>query len=247
MHSPTAEADRSLSSIDNDPASQPAIVCARHLTKSFRRGTESIAVVARADIAVAAGEWVAIVGRSGSGKSTLLQMLGGLITPSSGDVAIAGHSLIGRSESARAVLRRRQVGYVFQRYNLIDELSVVDNVSLPLRLLGTSRRQARIRARHALTELGLGGDLDRAPCHLSGGEQQRAAIARALIARPAVVLADEPTGALDSRSADTVINCFVHARQAGQAIVMVTHDPSVAAVADRVLEMVDGTLRLQAS
>jgi putative ABC transport system ATP-binding protein len=209
---------------------------------SKRHGGEARLVVDRVQLAVARGEWLAIMGPSGSGKSTLLHLLGGLIVPTAGSVWLSGVEISGRSESERAKLRRRHVGYVFQRYNLIDELAIVDDVGLPLRLRGVRRRHARREASALLDRLGLGERTGARPAELSGGEQQRVAIARALVAAPSVVLADEPTGALDSASAAAVLALLREACDRGQTIVMVTHDAAVAARADRTLHMSDGVL-----
>jgi putative ABC transport system ATP-binding protein len=215
-------------------------VAAHDLSKRY--GASDRVVVDRVELRVDAGEWLAIMGPSGCGKSTLLQLLGGLITPDAGTVRIAGMDIADASESRRARIRRRHVGYVFQQYNLIDELTVVDDVSLPLRLNGIGARRARREATEALARLGLDARRHARPAELSGGEQQRVAIARALIAQPAVVLADEPTGALDSSASGTVIDLLRDARDKGQTIVMVTHDVAVARAADRTLHMLDGTL-----
>jgi putative ABC transport system ATP-binding protein len=212
----------------------------RDLSKRYR--PEGRLVVDRVDVRVERGEWLAIMGPSGCGKSTLLQMLGGLTTPSAGTVELAGVSFSDRSESQRARLRRCHVGYVFQRYNLIDELRVVDDVSLPLRLNGTSARRARGAATELLERLGLAHAAQARPGELSGGEQQRAAIARALVGQPDIVLADEPTGALDSVAAQHVIELMTDASARGQTIVMVTHDASVAGAAHRLVHMTDGHL-----
>jgi putative ABC transport system ATP-binding protein len=213
---------------------------ARDLSKRYQ--PEGRLVVDGVDLRVERGDWLAIMGPSGCGKSTLLQMLGGLTTPSSGSVQLAGMSLSDGSESRRARIRRAHVGYVFQRYNLIDELCVVDDVSLPLRLNGVSGRKARSEATQLLERLGLPDAVNARPAELSGGEQQRAAIARALIGRPDVVLADEPTGALDSVAAQLVVALMTDASRRGQTIVMVTHDASVAGAAHRVVHMADGRL-----
>ena len=210
----------------------------RDLSKRYQ--PEGRLVVDRVSVRVDRGEWVAIMGPSGCGKSTLLQMLGGLTTPSGGTVELAGASFSACSESQRARLRRRHVGYVFQRYNLIDELRVVDDVSLPLRLNGVSARRARAQAMELLERLGLSHAAHARPGELSGGEQQRAAIARALAGGPDIVLADEPTGALDSVAAQRVIELMTDASAGGQTIVMVTHDPSVARAAHRIVHMTDG-------
>jgi putative ABC transport system ATP-binding protein len=223
-----------------DVASSSPLV-AHELSKRYR--PDGRLVVDRVTLRVGRGEWLAIMGPSGCGKSTLLQMLGGLTTPTSGTVRVAGTSLGDCSESRRARIRRRHVGYVFQRYNLIDELRVVDDVSLPLRLNGVPGRRARAEAAQLLERLGLAHAVHARPGELSGGEQQRVAIARALVARPDVVLADEPTGALDSVAAQCVIELLDDACRHGQTIVMVTHDASVAAAAHDVVHMVDGALR----
>jgi putative ABC transport system ATP-binding protein len=191
---------------------------------------------------VTAGEWVAVMGRSGSGKSTLLHLLGGLDVPTAGSVEIAGTVISRRSESWRARFRRRHIGYVFQQYNLVDDLTVAGNVELPLRLVGRSRRRARQEARRLLARIGLEDRATASPAELSGGEQQRVAIMRALAAEPSLLLADEPTGALDSQAAAIVVDLLGAARRQGQTIIMVTHDASVAAAADRVVEMSDGRL-----
>lgn len=220
-----------------------ALVLARGLQKSYESGTRRVAAVRGVDLDVAAGEWVAVMGPSGCGKSTLLHLVGGLDVPDAGEVTVAGEAVTGRSEAHRAVLRRRLIGYVFQAYNLVPDLSVAENVELPAQLAGASRRTARARAAELLDELGLGGLAPSSPAELSGGEQQRVALARALVNRPPLLLADEPTGALDTESAATVLAMLKRSHAEGQAIVLVTHDHRVAAAADRVLVMQDGTIR----
>ena len=194
------------------------------------------------DLQVGVGEWVAVMGPSGCGKSTLLNLLGGLDRPDQGRVELDGVDLGGLDETARAKLRRRHVGFVFQFANLLPHLDVAANVALPARLIGAGRRAARLRVRELLGALGLTELADRFPSELSGGEQQRVAVARALTNRPAVVLADEPTGALDSDSARDVLTLLRRVHADGQAIVMVTHDHRVAAAADRVVMMQDGVI-----
>ena len=219
------------------------LVVARGLVRSYATGTRRVDAVRGVDVDVAAGEWVAVMGPSGCGKSTLLHLLGGLDVADAGEVTIAGEALAGRSESERAVLRRRLVGYVFQAYNLVPDLSVAENVELPAQLAGSSRRAARQRAAELLAELGLDDIGDVAPGELSGGQQQRVALARALVNRPPLLLADEPTGALDTESAAVVVGLLRRYHAEGQSIVLVTHDHRVAAAADRVLVMQDGTIR----
>lgn len=221
-------------------AAPPAPITCRGVHKSYRGGGRDTHVLRGIDLDVAPGEWVAIMGPSGSGKSTLLHLVGGLDTPDDGSVLVAGEDIGRMSETQRALLRRRHVGYVFQFFNLVSDMSVADNVELPLLLMGARRRDARTRARELLDELGIGDALDAAPSELSGGQQQRVALARALANRPAVLLADEPTGNLDTESARQVLALLREEHAAGQTIMMVTHDARVAAVADRVLVMQDG-------
>jgi putative ABC transport system ATP-binding protein len=188
---------------------------------------------------------VAIMGPSGCGKSTLLHLLGGLDVPTRGEVFLDGERLDSLSETRRAVLRRREVGYVFQFFNLIANLSVRDNVELPVLLVGRSPGQARARCDELLGRLGLEGYGDRAPSELSGGEQQRVALARALANEPTVLLADEPTGNLDSSASSEVVGLLGECHAAGQTIVLVTHDPGVAATAGRTVRMKDGSILVE--
>jgi putative ABC transport system ATP-binding protein len=192
------------------------------------------------DLDVAPGEWVAIMGPSGCGKSSLLHLLGGLDTPDAGTVAVDGEDLAGLSETRRALLRRTRIGYVFQFFNLVQDFSVAENIELPMLLAGVGRAAARHRRNELLEAVGLADIADAPPSELSGGQQQRVAIARALANRPRVLLADEPTGNLDTDSARGVLALLRAQHQAGQTIVMVTHDARVAAAADRVLVMEDG-------
>jgi len=193
---------------------------------------------------VGAGEFIAIVGESGSGKSTLLNLIAGLETPDSGTVHIGGTDLMALDDDARTELRRARVGFVFQSFHILPHLTVAQNVELPLVLLGTGVAERRARTAGMLRAVGLGDRLDSAPRELSGGELQRVAVARALVHRPALVLADEPTGNLDPDTAGTVLALLAaQVRAAGAAGVLVTHSASAAARADRVLELDHGLLR----
>jgi len=210
------------------------------LEKSFGSGAP---LIAGADLEVAAGEWVAIVGESGSGKSTLLNVIAGLDRPDRGEVLLEGRALDYGDDDALALWRRRHVGFVFQSFHLLPYLSVAENVALPLALLGVAAGERRSRAAQGLASVGLAGFGDRKPATLSGGEMQRAAIARALIHRPRLLLADEPTGNLDAANAAAVLDCLAAAvRQANAAALMVTHSPVAAGRADRVLRLAAGTL-----
>jgi putative ABC transport system ATP-binding protein len=190
---------------------------------------------------VRAGEAVAVMGPSGCGKSTLLNMVAGLDRPTSGTVEVRGQDLGMLNETKLALFRRHHVGMIFQFFNLIDDLSALDNVALAAQLTGTSARQARRRALELLDELGVADRKDMYPAVLSGGERQRIAVARALMNRPALLLADEPTGALDSRSGEQVMDLLIDLNQIGQTLLIVTHDPHLATrCASRLIEVADG-------
>jgi ABC-type lipoprotein export system ATPase subunit len=213
---------------------------ARGVIKTYGQGRAAVRVLSGVDLEVAAGELVAIVGRSGSGKSTLLQLLGGLDRADAGEIAIDGIRLDRARESVLIRLRREKVGFVFQDFHLLPELSGIDNVLLPARLSG--REGARRRATELVAGLGLSGVADRLPVVLSGGEQQRLAIARALVNDPVLVLADEPTGNLDTESGAVVLELLRDVARAGKAVVLVTHEQSAVDCADRVLQLRDGRL-----
>ena len=210
---------------------------------AYERGPARITVLRGIDLAVEAGEVVAVQGRSGSGKTTLLQIAGALATPAAGTVRIGGRRVDGLDAAARARLRRTTIGFVFQAFHLLPGLSVLDNVALPLLLDGCRRSRARIAAAALVEEVGLADRANHRPAELSGGEAQRVAVARALVSQPAVVLADEPTGNLDDGSATSVLDALVgRARARGICCVVATHDAGVAARADRTLALTDGLL-----
>ena len=212
------------------------------VSKSFHSGPRAVAAVRSIDFSVGAGEWVAIMGPSGSGKSTLLQLMAGLDVPDTGTIQVGGTPIERMSETGRAVFRRRRIGYVFQFFNLIGNLTAEANIELPMLLVGTPHRTARARARELLEALQIADAAHAVPSELSGGQQQRVAIARALANRPDVLLADEPTGNLDSASALGVIALLTEQHRAGQTIVMVTHDQGVASAAERIVVMRDGMI-----
>ncbi len=186
------------------------------------------------------GEFVAVMGPSGCGKSTLLNLVAGLDTPTEGEVAVAGESLTGKDENDLARMRRKHIGIVFQFFNLLEGMSVLENVTLPAIVAGAPRKQAETRARDLLDLLGLADKTGKAPGVLSGGQRQRLAIARALANQPTLLLADEPTGALDSGGGAEVMELFRRLHKDGQTIMLVTHDDEVAAAADRIVQMRDG-------
>jgi ABC-type lipoprotein export system ATPase subunit len=228
-----------------EPDADLSILLAQQLEKRFAGGgaAEGVTAVLDVNLAVETGEFVAITGASGSGKSTLLHMLGGITRPSAGRVLLEGIDLATLDDDALAAIRRRRIGFVFQRYNLLPELSLAENVGLPLVLDGRPEARCRTAALAALAAVGMGHRADHRPDALSGGEQQRGAIARALVTEPAILLADEPTGALDSVNSANVLQLLqrlVQERQ--QTVIMVTHDPGTAAAADRIVRMKDGRI-----
>ena len=219
-----------------------AIIEARGLERTYEEAGAAVRALAGVDLAVERGEFVAVMGPSGSGKSTLLHLLGGLDRPSGGELWLDGERVDGLSEGAWAKRRRRQVGYVFQFFNLISNLSASGNAELPALLAGVPAGEARARRERLFDSLGIADRAGAVPARLSGGEQQRVALARALINDPALLLADEPTGNLDSRAAAEVLALLAESHARGQTIVLVTHDPRVAATADRVVRMRDGVI-----
>jgi putative ABC transport system ATP-binding protein len=199
-------------------------------------------------LSIRAGEAVAVMGPSGSGKSTLLNMIAGLDRPTAGSVTVHGDDLGAMNETRLALFRRRRIGMIFQFFNLLDDLPALDNVALSAQLTGTSAAQARRRALELLDELGIAGRRNIYPAQLSGGERQRVAVARALMNRPALLLADEPTGALDSKSGEQVMDLLLDLNQIGQTLLLVTHDERLATrCASRLVELVDGRVAREAS
>jgi putative ABC transport system ATP-binding protein len=213
---------------------------ARGLAKTYDTGGAEVLALRGVDLAIERGEFVAIMGPSGCGKSTLLNLLAGLDRPTAGVVLLDGERIDQLSEAELARLRRRKIGFVFQFFNLLPTLSAVENVELPLLLVGRRRKEARRTANELMGELGVGDKYGAAPVQLSGGQQQRVALARALANTPDIVLGDEPTGNLDSAAAREVLGLLRAARDRGQTLLIVTHDARVAAAADRVITLRDG-------
>lgn len=225
-----------------DPLSAPVVLEARNLSKSFRSGATVTPILKNIDLQICRGEFVALVGPSGSGKSTLLSILGLLDEPTSGDVLINGESVTRLTRKQLAAVRCQTIGYVFQSFNLLAGLSVVENVMLPGMLAGRSGRAQYDRAIDLLDQVGLAQLAKRVPSELSGGEQQRVAVARALFMNPDVILADEPTGNLDSKNGRKVIDALYALNAAGQTVVLVTHDRSIADSAPRLVALRDGQI-----
>ncbi len=220
-----------------------SLISAVNLTKVYGSGDTAVRALDNISLQVEPGEFVAVMGPSGCGKSTLLHLLGGLDRPTSGTVTIDGHSLSDLSDARLTELRRHKIGFIFQFFNLIPVLNAVENAALPVTLDGVRQAEAKERATKWLTRFGLGDRLDHRPDQLSGGQQQRVAVARALVADPALILADEPTGNLDTRSSEEIAALLRQvANEWGRSVVVVTHDPRIAAHADRIVFLKDGAI-----
>ncbi len=221
---------------------QVPVLAASNLSKTFTEGKNKVTILHGLELSVAAGEFVSIIGSSGSGKSTLLHLLGGLDLPTTGEVHVQGELLSAMNETQRGDVRNRSLGFVYQFHHLLPEFDAVENVTMPLLFRrDVNVDEARVRAVDLLKRVGLGHRLDHKPGELSGGERQRVALARALVTQPAIVLADEPTGNLDRRTASDILVLLGELRRdLGMALLIVTHDESLAGAADRVMHMQDG-------
>ncbi|MDQ6793829.1 MAG: ABC transporter ATP-binding protein [Chloroflexota bacterium] len=216
------------------------MIALHDVSRVYQMGRLEVQALAGVSMTVGAGEFVAIAGPSGSGKSTMMNIVGCLDRPTGGTYELAGTAVASLNDDGLARLRSRTIGFVFQSYNLLPRTSALDNVATPLLYQGVSRRERNARARAALERLGLGDRVDHEPTELSGGQQQRVAIARALVTDPALLLADEPTGNLDSHAGAEVMALFGELNATGRTIVVITHDPDVAAMASRQVHLLDG-------
>lgn len=217
-----------------------AIIHLSGITREYMMGTERIHALRGVDLEIRRNEYVAIMGPSGSGKSTLMNMLGCLDTPSAGSYWLNGNEVSKMKDDDLATVRNREIGFVFQTFNLLPRASALANVELPLVYAGTSSRERRRRAEAALTRVGLADRMHHKPNELSGGQRQRVAIARALVNEPSILLADEPTGNLDSSTSEEIMRVFGHLHSQGQTVLLVTHEPDIAAHAHRVITLRDG-------
>lgn len=213
-----------------------------HIYKDYNQEKFVVPVLKDVSFSVEEGEYVAIMGPSGSGKSTLMNIIGCLDTPTSGTYFLNGVDISGRSDSEMSKIRNKSIGFVFQNFNLLPKQSAVENVALPLLYSGVPRKERRERAKAALEKVGLEDRLEFKPTQLSGGQKQRVAIARAIVTKPDILLADEPTGALDTASGLQVMELFKQLNQEGMTVIMITHDPDIAAHAHRVMTIRDGIL-----
>lgn len=226
---------------NNSPSSE-RVIDVKAIHKNYRMGSETIRALNGVDCAIDANEYVAIMGPSGSGKSTLMNIIGCLDRPSSGEYWLSGENVSRLNDKALAHVRNRKIGFVFQTFNLLTQANALQNVEAPLMYGGVGRRERRDRARQALENVGLSERMFHRPSELSGGERQRVAVARALVNNPAILLADEPTGNLDSRTGADIMALFGELHNAGQTIILVTHEPEVAVRAKRHMHLHDGVV-----
>ena len=226
-----------------EPDNQSSIIKMRRITKSYQMGTQVVHALRGVNLDIEEGEFVAIMGPSGSGKSTLMNMIGCLDVPSDGSYILDGIDVSTLTDDEQARIRNKQIGFVFQHFNLLARTSALKQVALPLMYAGYSKSERNLIAQDALTQVGLGDRVDHRPDELSGGQQQRVAIARAIATSPSIILADEPTGALDSQTSEEILDLFKALNANGMTIVMITHDAEVGEKADRVVWIRDGLIQ----
>ncbi len=219
------------------------IINVKNIKKSYNVGTQEVHALRGIDLSVEKGEFMAIMGPSGSGKTTLMNIIGCLDTPTSGTYELNGKSVSSLEDDELASIRNKEIGFVFQSFNLLAKNSTLDNVLLPLKYAGENKNDAVIKAKKVIGRVGLTERLDHTPAELSGGQQQRVAIARALVNNPSIIFADEPTGNLDSKTGEEVMNLFKELNSYGQTIILITHEDSVAQQSNRVITIMDGLIK----
>lgn len=229
-----------LFSPNNAYMDNPSLISMKNITKAYKIGKTNLQVLNGVSLDIKKGEFVAVLGPSGSGKSTIMNIIGCIDTPTSGEYTLDGSSIKARNEDELAAIRNKTIGFIFQRFNLLTKYSIVHNVALPLIFRGLSRKEAEIHSVKLLQTVGLGDRLKHKPTELSGGQQQRVAIARALVGNPELLLADEPTGNLDSKSGEEIMELFTRLNKEGNTIVLITHDLNVAQRANRIIHVKDG-------
>ena len=226
----------------NENNNKTAVIKMTNITKSYEMGTQVVHALRGVDVTIKEGELIAIMGPSGSGKSTLMNMIGCLDVPNSGVYKLDDIDVSTLNDDAQAKIRNKRIGFVFQQFNLLPRTTALKQVSLPLMYAGYSRAERTQRAKDALEKVGLGDRMDHRPDELSGGQQQRVAIARAIGTNPSIILADEPTGALDTKTGEEILELFAEFNKQGMTIIMVTHDPEVAERAERIIWLRDGLI-----
>ncbi len=240
MNSPATAKPSDIESDANPGAA--GVIVTRQLRRTYQMGDSTIHALDGVDLVIGRGEYVAIMGPSGSGKSTLMNMIGCLDQPDGGEYWLNGELVSGLSEVALAHIRNREIGFVFQTFNLLQRATALHNVEVPLIYAGMNRRERHARAQKALAQVSLDSRQDHKPSELSGGQRQRVAVARALVTEPSILLADEPTGNLDSHTADEIMELFDQLHAAGNTILLVTHDRQIGAHAERIIRMLDGQI-----
>jgi putative ABC transport system ATP-binding protein len=222
------------------------MIRAREVRKTYHVGSQVVHALDGLDLDIQANEYVALMGPSGSGKSTLMNILGCLDTPTSGSYTLNGQDVSSMEDDALAEIRNREIGFVFQTFNLLPRYSALENVALPMIYAGVSRAKREARAKEVLDQVGLGDRMDHKPNELSGGQRQRVAVARALVMRPSIILADEPTGNLDTATSHEVMELFSAIQKAGNTVILVTHEEDIAACAQRIVRLRDGRVDVDA-
>lgn len=240
-------ADVSFAPQDERLAKDTPLIRLKEIYKIYQMGDETVHATDGITLDIYRGEFVAIVGKSGSGKSTLMNIIGALDVPTKGNYYIDGHDTSSMTDNELADIRNRMIGFIFQQYNLLPKLSILENVELPLLYQGVREPERKIRAMEELEKVGLKEKAKMRPIQLSGGQQQRVSIARALASRPSLILADEPTGALDSKTSKEVLDIIKKLNDEGNTIVMITHDPTIAVRAKRVVRIIDGKVDFDGS